>query len=57
MAAGGTDFLEGFGKGVGAVVNPLNIMTSTIDKVVSELVIFLYNVVSKESLLYDTIFS
>ena len=34
MAAGGTDFLEGFGKGLGAVVNPLNIMTSTIDKVV-----------------------
>ena len=34
MAAGGTDFLEGFGKGAGSVVNRMNIMTSTIDKVV-----------------------
>ena len=40
MAAGGTDFLKGFGKGVGAVANPLNIMTSTIDKVV-EATVFL----------------
>ena len=40
MAAGGTDFLEGFGKGLGSVVNPLNIMTSTIDKVV-EATVFL----------------
>ena len=40
MAAGGDDFIKGFGKGVAAVVSPLNIMTSTIDKAV-ETTVFL----------------